>query len=152
MAGLDQIGPVLAGIIQHLRSAAGRLFNRVRATIREATRPIPVSVGLIAEVTRSPKQLLMENALLRQQLIVAYRKAKRPIFKAHERGFVVLLASLLPHWRNALLLVKPETVQKLKDEVIAAQRTDVDTVSGATATSKAYLKAVENALSTTPAK
>jgi len=110
LAGLDQIGPVLAGIIQHLRSAAGRLFNRVRATIREATRPIPVSVGLIAEVTRSPKQLLMENALLRQQLIVAYRKAKRPIFKAHERGFVVLLASLLPHWRNALLLVKPETV------------------------------------------
>jgi len=27
-----------------------------------------------------------------------------------ERGFVVLLASLLPHWHNALLLVKPETV------------------------------------------
>jgi hypothetical protein len=69
-----------------------------------------VSVGLIADVTRSRKQLLMENALLRQQLIVASRKAKRPIFEAHERGFVVLLASLLPHWRNALLLVKPETV------------------------------------------
>ncbi len=48
--------------------------------------------------------------MLRQQLIVASRKVKRPIFKAHERGFVVLLASLLPHWRNALLLVKPDTV------------------------------------------
>jgi putative transposase len=52
----------------------------------------------------------MENALLRQQLIVASRKVKRPIFRPLERGFVVLLASLLPHWRNALLLVKPETV------------------------------------------
>jgi putative transposase len=52
----------------------------------------------------------MENALLRQQLIVASRKVKRPIFRAHERGFVVLLASLLPQWRNALLLVKPDTV------------------------------------------
>ena len=52
----------------------------------------------------------MENALLRQQLIVASRKVKRPIFRPLERGFVVLLASLLPHWRNALLLVKPDTV------------------------------------------
>ncbi len=52
----------------------------------------------------------MENALLRQQLIVASRKVKRPLFKAHERGFVVLLARLLPRWRDALLLVKPETV------------------------------------------
>ena len=52
----------------------------------------------------------MENALLRQQLIVASRRVKRPIFRPHERGFVVLLASLLLHWRNALLLVKPETV------------------------------------------
>jgi len=32
------------------------------------------------------------------------------MFKARERGFVILLASLLPHWRNALLLVRPETV------------------------------------------
>ena len=48
--------------------------------------------------------------MLRQQLIVASRKVKRPIFRAHERGLVVLLASLLPHWRNALLLVKPATV------------------------------------------
>ncbi len=52
----------------------------------------------------------MENALLRQQPVVASRKVKRPMFKVHERGFVVLLASLLPHWRNTLLLVKPDTV------------------------------------------
>ena len=66
--------------------------------------------GLIADVARSRTDLLLENALLRQQLIVASRKVKRPTFKAHERGFVVLVASLIPHWRNALLLVKPDTV------------------------------------------
>jgi putative transposase len=109
-AGLGQIGHVLASLIQHLRSAAGRILNRVRTAIRETTRPLPVLVGFIADVTRSREHLLMENALLRQQLIVASRKVKRPLFKAHERGFVVLLASLLPHWRNALLLVKPDTV------------------------------------------
>ncbi len=109
-AGLGQIGLVLASIIQHLRSAAGRVFNRVRTAIRETTRPLPVLAGLVADVTRSREQLLLENALLRQQLIVASRKVKRPIFRAYERGFVVLLASLLPHWSKALLLVKPDTV------------------------------------------
>ena len=110
LAGLGQIGLVLASIIGHLRSAAGRLLNRVRSAIQEASRPLPVLAGLLSDVTRSREQLLMENALLRQQLVVASRKVKRPIFRPLERGFVVLLASLLPHWRNALLLVKPDTV------------------------------------------
>jgi hypothetical protein len=52
--------------------------------------------GFLADVMRSRQELLMENALLRQQLVVASRKVKRPIFKTHERGFVVLLASLMP--------------------------------------------------------
>ncbi len=101
---------MLASIIRRLRSVTGRMLNRVRTAIREATRPLPVFAGLVADITRSRTELLMENALLRQQLIVASRKVKRPIFKAHERGFVALFASLLPHWRNALLLVKPDTV------------------------------------------
>ena len=36
--------------------------------------------------------------------------------------------------------------QRLFDAVIAAQDTRIDTVSGATVTTKAYLKAIENAL------
>jgi putative transposase len=67
-------------------------------------------VGAVVDVTRSRKQLVLENALLRQQLIVASRKVKRPIFKPHERGLIVLLAHFVSGWRNALLLVKPETV------------------------------------------
>ena len=109
-AGLGQMGLVLASLIQRLRSVAGRIFNRVQIAIREASRPLPVFAGLVADITRSRTELLMENALLRQQLIVASRKVKRPLFKARERGLVVLLASLLPRWRDALLLVKPATV------------------------------------------
>jgi uncharacterized protein with FMN-binding domain len=41
---------------------------------------------------------------------------------------------------------KPEVTQELINEVMAKQNTDVDVVSGATVTSKAYLKAMENAL------
>jgi hypothetical protein len=46
----------------------------------------------------------------RQQLIVASRKVKRPTFRPLERGLLALLARLVPRWRDALLVVKPETV------------------------------------------
>jgi uncharacterized protein with FMN-binding domain len=40
-----------------------------------------------------------------------------------------------------------DVTQKLLKEVIKKQNTDVDTISGATVTSKAYLKSIENAIS-----
>lgn len=78
--------------------------------VHSACRPIGVVGGLIADATRSRSELIAQNALLRQELIVASRKIKRPALRAHECGLVVLLAKLLPRWRNALLLVTPETV------------------------------------------
>lgn len=42
--------------------------------------------------------------------------------------------------------VKSEVTKELFNSVIKEQDTQVDTVSGATVTSKAYLKAIENAL------
>lgn len=44
------------------------------------------------------------------------------------------------------VFIKPETAEALTDRVKTQQRTDVDTVSSATADSKAFIKAVENAL------
>ena len=44
------------------------------------------------------------------------------------------------------VIVKPDTMDTLAQEVLDAQNLQVDAVSGATATSKAFLKAVENAL------
>lgn len=40
---------------------------------------------------------------------------------------------------------KPEWAQQLFDRVIEKQNTDVEVISGATVTSRAYLKSVENA-------
>lgn len=42
---------------------------------------------------------------------------------------------------------KASTTQKIFDEVIKAQSTQVDAVTGATVTSKVYLKSIQNALS-----
>ena len=105
-----QTDSVLAGIFRKFQSAAGRILKRARTAIREASRPLPLVTGFLVDVTRSRKQLLLENALLRQQLIVACRKFKRPTLKPHERSLIVLLSHFVSGWRGALLLVKPETV------------------------------------------
>jgi hypothetical protein len=61
-------------------------------------------------VVRSRTELVVENAMLRQQLIVAMRSVKRPRFSLHERGLIAVFARLVPRWKDALLLVKPDTV------------------------------------------
>jgi transposase InsO family protein len=86
------------------------LAARAMRALWNACRPSGVAGGFIADLTRSRAELLTENALLRQQLIVASRATKRPTFRVHERGLLVLLASVNRQWRRALLLVRPETV------------------------------------------
>jgi hypothetical protein len=49
--------------------------------------------GVVADATRSKAELMLENALLRQQLIVLDRQVKRPQLSWRERGIMVLLAS-----------------------------------------------------------
>ena len=41
---------------------------------------------------------------------MASREVKTPPIQPHERGLLVLLARLVPLWRDALLLVKPDTL------------------------------------------
>lgn len=48
---------------------------------------------------------------------------------------------------KSVLIEMPEVTKELFNNVIEKQDTTVDIVSGATVTSKAYLKAIENALS-----
>jgi hypothetical protein len=101
---------VLRVLGSRLRATVARLAARAMRGLRNACRPSGVASGFIADLTRSRAELVTENALLRQQLIVASRSVKRPGFRVHERGLLVLLASLHRGWRQALLLVKPETV------------------------------------------
>jgi transposase InsO family protein len=67
-------------------------------------------LGTVADLARSKPQLITETLLLRQQLIVLNRSVKRPHFTRPDRGLLVLLASNLQNWTEALLIVKPDTV------------------------------------------
>jgi len=54
-------------------------------------------------------QVLVELAL-RQQLSVYVHRHPRPRLSPLDRGFWVFLSRFWPHWRNALVLVRPATV------------------------------------------
>jgi hypothetical protein len=68
-------------------------------------------VGLVADVVRRRVGLVAENALLRQQLIVAQRKIAGRVRWAPWQRFTMGLATLMaPAWRDATLLVQPATI------------------------------------------
>ncbi len=75
--------------------------------------PLPkTSVALNASLnlTRSKSELLLENALLRPQLLILQRQSKKPLLTRRDRFSLLLLASRLPSWRQALVLLKPDTL------------------------------------------
>src|SRR5260221_1863690 len=67
-------------------------------------------LGTFADVIRGKSELLAENALLRQQLIILRRQIKRPTYRKRDRLLLVLLASMVRTWEQALFIVQPETI------------------------------------------
>jgi putative transposase len=98
--------------ISRFTSWVQRGWQQFQASMRRWSPPAKVSlaVGAILDLPRSRTQLMLENMLLRQQLIVLQRQVKRPAFKNRDRLSFVLLASRLRTWKQALLIVQPETI------------------------------------------
>jgi hypothetical protein len=86
---LAQNSPVLASLGHGLRAAVTSAVGRIKSAFREATRPLPLVAGFAMDLTRSRKELLAENAFLRQQLIVASRRVKRARLPVTLTGTVV---------------------------------------------------------------
>jgi hypothetical protein len=66
--------------------------------------------ALAVDVFCSRRDLLLENLALRQQLTVLRRRHPQPRFAPSDRLFWVMLRRLWSGWRQALILVQPETV------------------------------------------
>ena len=102
---------MLSGAVQRLRRLCATTIKAVRATVFEGLRPRPnVAFGFIGDAFRSRDALLAENALLRQQLVVAQRHVNKPVLRRHERAVMVGLSAIVDSWRDVVLLVKPDTV------------------------------------------
>ena len=67
-------------------------------------------MGTIADLRRSKEELIAENMFLRQQLIVLEREVKRPKLTQRDRQILALLSSRFQAWREALMVVKPDTL------------------------------------------
>ena len=103
---------MLTRCLTWLRQRAQHGVDALRTRVSQWTtpRPVALAVGLAADLTRRRGNLLLENALLRQQVLVLRRAVKRPALTPLDRGLLVLLASRLRSWASALLIVQPETV------------------------------------------
>jgi len=88
------------------------LVKQLETQVKAWTKPTTDSLvgGVAADLVKSKTQLIMENALLRQQVIILQRQVTRPRLTAQDRRLLVVLASRVKDWKNALQIVKPETL------------------------------------------
>jgi hypothetical protein len=89
--------------LYRIQSIAKKAETRIKAWTKPATNSL--MGGTAADLVKSRPDLMAENALLRQQLIVLKRQVKQPKFSPRDRGLLVLLASRVQDWKNALVIV-----------------------------------------------
>jgi putative transposase len=71
---------------------------------------IVLFLGAILRLFRTRRNLLLENLALRQQLAALERRHPRPRLTAFDRLFWVLARRFWSDWKQALIIVSPETV------------------------------------------
>ena len=74
------------------------------------TKWLSVFLNSFVSLFWSRRDLALENLLLRQQLAVFKENGVRPRLSAADRSFWMLVSKLWPGWRDALCIVRPETV------------------------------------------
>jgi len=99
-------------LAQQIRSCVANIIRKVEERFKQWTKPGTESLveGTWADVTRSKRELIAENALLRQQVIILQRQVKRPQLTLRDRGLLVLLVRWVHRWKDALAIVKPDTL------------------------------------------
>ena len=91
--------------IDSLWQAAKRRF---RQWTKPDNRSLPLNAAL--DLDRTRLELMLENARLRQQIIILERQSKRPELSWRDRTIIVFLTSKLRTWKEALKIVQPDTV------------------------------------------
>jgi hypothetical protein len=66
--------------------------------------------GVVVRLFRRRQSLLLENLALRQQLVMLKRRHPRPSLGLLDKLFWVIARRVSSGWKQALLVVTPETV------------------------------------------
>ena len=90
----------------------GKILLWLQERLKFWTKPATSAliIDLLSDLTRSRTDLIVENALLRQQLIVLNRQIKRPRLTNHDRFRLVFLSHFTKFWKQALHIVQPDTL------------------------------------------
>jgi putative transposase len=99
------------GILTFFKWLAGHGFQSLQHRFVAWTKPETTSLlATLTDLARSKSELVAENALLRQQVIILRRQVKQPAWTKTDRLLLVLLASMVRTWKQALFIVQPETL------------------------------------------
>jgi hypothetical protein len=91
-----------------MRKYLSWLHERIKIWIKPAA-PILI-IDLLSDLTHSRIDLIVENALLRQQLIILKRQVKRPELSSSDRIHLVLLSHFTKCWKQTLHIIQPDTL------------------------------------------
>lgn len=92
-----------------------RLLQLIKVGVKPAT--LSLFAGTLSDMARSRTDLIVENALLRQQLIFLNRHVKRPQLTHRDRFLLILLARCTGFWKQALHIVQPDTLLRWHREL-----------------------------------
>jgi putative transposase len=109
----------MISVFSSVRQGIRCFFQTVKHLLRRWTKPTndaPV-LNSALDLTRSKTELVLENAILRQQLVVLNRHTKRPTLSWRDRALFVFLASRLCTWKQAFHIVQPDTVLRWHREL-----------------------------------
>ncbi len=107
--------PVLIPLRQRIALCFHALSDGIIRWLKpRSTSPL---LGAIADLAKGKPELLVENALLRQQLIILRRQVKRPTCRKTDRFRLVFLARMMRTWKQALFIVQPETLLRWHREL-----------------------------------
>ena len=97
----------------------GKILRWLQERVKHWTKPATsvLIIGALSDLTRSRTDLVVENALLRQQLIVLNRQIKRPQLTNPDRFRLVFLSHFTKFWKQALHIVQPDTLLRWHREL-----------------------------------
>ena len=97
----------------------GKFLSWLQEHTKHWTKPATSTLisGVLSDLTRSRIDLVVENALLRQQLIVLKRQIKRPQLTDPDRFRLVFLSHFTKFWKQSLHIVQPETLLRWHREL-----------------------------------
>jgi putative transposase len=97
----------------------GKFLSWLQRCIQYWTKPAtPILIsGFLSDLPRSRTDLLVENALLRQQLIVLNRQVKRPALINSDRFRLVFLSHCTRFWRQSIHIIQPDTLLRWHREL-----------------------------------